>query len=56
MISPKHAVGDVINVEITPKNFGRIARQQARSVIVQTIKEEEKRHCLNIFTVRKRML
>lgn len=43
MISSKHAVGDTINVEITPKNFGRIAAQQARSVIVQTIKEEEKK-------------
>lgn len=43
MISSKHAVGDVVNIEITPKNFGRIAAQQARSVIVQTIKEEEKR-------------
>ena len=35
MISSKYAVGDVVNVEITPKNFGRIAAQQARSVIVQ---------------------
>ncbi len=43
MISSKHAVGDIVNVEITPKNFGRIAAQQARSVIVQTIKEEEKK-------------
>lgn len=43
MISKKYAVGDTVNVEITPKNFGRIAAQQARSVIVQTIKEEEKK-------------
>lgn len=43
MISKKHAVGDIVNIEITPKNFGRIAAQQARSVIVQTIKEEEKK-------------
>ncbi|MDE5863904.1 MAG: transcription termination factor NusA, partial [Lachnospiraceae bacterium] len=43
MISSKYEVGDLVNVEITPKNFGRIAAQQARSVIVQAIKEEEKR-------------
>lgn len=43
MMSSKYAVGDIVNVEITPKNFGRIAAQQARSVIVQTIKEEEKK-------------
>lgn len=43
MISSRHVAGDIVNVEITPKNFGRIAAQQARSVIVQTIKEEEKK-------------
>ena len=43
MKSVKYSLGDTVNVEITPKNFGRIAAQQARSVIVQTIKEEEKK-------------
>ncbi len=43
MMSKKYDIGDVVNVEITPKNFGRIAAQQARSVIVQKIKEEEKK-------------
>lgn len=43
MISSQYGVGDLVNVEITPKNFGRIAAQQARSVIVQAIKEEEKK-------------
>ena len=54
MISSKHAVGDVINVEITPKNFGRIAAQQARSVIVQTIKEEEKRALFEHFYCKEK--
>ena len=43
MMSKKYDIGDIVNVEITPKNFGRIAAQQARSVIVQKIKEEEKK-------------
>ena len=43
MINSKYAEGDTVNIEITPQNFGRIAAQQARSVIVQTIKEEEKK-------------
>ena len=54
MISPKHAVGDIINVEITPKNFGRIAAQQARSVIVQTIKEEEKKALFEHFYCKEK--
>ncbi|MCM1157620.1 MAG: transcription termination factor NusA [Bacteroidales bacterium] len=54
MISTKHAVGDVVNIEITPKNFGRIAAQQARSVIVQTIKEEEKKALYEHFYCKER--
>ena len=38
-----YELGDVVNIEVTPKNFGRIAAQHARSVIVQKIKEEERR-------------
>lgn len=43
MIDAKYELGDVVNIEVTPKNFGRIAAQHARSVIVQKIKEEERR-------------
>ncbi len=43
MKNPSYDIGDIVNVEITPKNFGRIAAQHARSVIVQKIKEEERR-------------
>ena len=53
-ISLKHELGDIINVEITPKNFGRIAAQQARSVIVQTIKEEEKRALFEHFYCKEK--
>lgn len=38
-----YELGDIVNIEVTPKNFGRIAAQHARSVIVQKIKEEERR-------------
>ena len=36
------AVGDVINVEIKSKEFGRIATQNAKNVILQKIREEER--------------
>lgn len=54
MIDNKHAVGDIVKIEITPKNFGRIAAQQARSVIVQTIKEEEKRALYDHFYCKEK--
>ena len=36
-------LGDTVRIEITPKDVGRIAAMHARSVIVQKIKEEERR-------------
>ncbi|BBF42893.1 transcription termination protein NusA [Lachnospiraceae bacterium KM106-2] len=44
---PKHNVGDVVNVEVTPKNFGRIAAQKAKQVVVQKIREEERKVLYN---------
>ena len=35
-------LGDIVNVEVTPKNFGRIAAQKAKQVVVQKIREEER--------------
>ena len=42
MINADYELGDVVNIVVTPKNFGRIAAQQARNVIVQKIKEAER--------------
>lgn len=36
-------VGDVVRKEVTPKNFGRIAAQKAKQVVVQKIREEERK-------------
>lgn len=40
--NPKYQEGDVIENEITPKNFGRIAAQAARQMVIQKIKEAER--------------
>ena len=37
------ALGDTVSVEVTPKNFGRIAAQKAKQVVVQKIREEERK-------------
>lgn len=37
------AIGDVIKVEIRSKEFGRIATQNAKNVILQKIREEERK-------------
>jgi N utilization substance protein A len=38
----KIELGDIIEVEITPKDFGRISAQTAKQVIVQKIREAER--------------
>ena len=41
-ISPKAKVGNVVNVPIESKDFGRIAATNAKNVITQRIREEER--------------
>jgi N utilization substance protein A len=41
-INPNYEVGDIVEVEVTPKNFGRIAAQTAKQVVVQRIREAER--------------
>ena len=39
---PRAQLGDVLRIEIKPKNFGRIAAQTARQVIIQGMREAER--------------
>lgn len=41
-IDPEYEVGDVIEYQVTPKDFGRIAAQTAKQVVVQRIREAER--------------
>lgn len=43
----KYEVGDIVNVEIQSKEFGRIATQNAKNVILQKIREEERKILFN---------
>jgi N utilization substance protein A len=35
-------IGDIVEIEVTPENFGRIAAQTAKQVVVQKIREAER--------------
>ena len=39
---PDVKVGDVVDIEVTPKNFGRVAAQNARQAILQQLRDAEK--------------
>ena len=41
-IDPKHEIGDLIKIEITPRDFGRIAAQTAKQVVIQRIRDAER--------------
>jgi len=41
-IDPEYELGDVIEYRVTPKDFGRIAAQTAKQVVVQRIRETER--------------
>lgn len=43
MIDSKYEVGDIVNIEVKSKEFGRIATQNAKNVILQKIREEERK-------------
>ena len=46
-------VGDTVNIEINPKNFGRIAAQTAKQVIIQKLREAERDLVFSEFNERK---
>jgi len=41
-IKPDAAIGERVDVEVTPRNFGRIAAQTAKQAIIQKIRQAEK--------------
>ena len=42
MIAPRHVLGDIVQIPIDSHDFGRIATQNAKNVILQKIREEER--------------
>jgi hypothetical protein len=51
-INPAYEVGDVFEQEVTPANFGRIAAQTAKQVVVQRIREAERGNIYDEFSNR----
>ncbi len=47
MISPNYEIGDVVQIPVESKSFGRIATTNAKNVILQKIREEERKVLYN---------
>ncbi|SUY47001.1 transcription elongation factor NusA [Clostridium putrefaciens] len=48
-LSARYEIGDTVEIEVTPKTFGRVAAQLAKQVVVQRIKEAERNIVYNEF-------
>ena len=46
-IKKSYAIGDVVTEEVSPKDFGRIAAQTAKQVVMQKLKELEREQALS---------
>ncbi len=49
---PRVELGDVIRIELKPRNFGRIAAQTARQVIIQGMREAERGMVFDEFSTK----
>ncbi|BAH06374.1 transcription termination factor NusA [Clostridium kluyveri] len=52
-IDSNYDMGDIVNIEVTPRKFGRVAAQAAKQVVIQRIKEEERRIIYNDFVEKE---
>lgn len=52
LIDPGYEVGDIVNVDVTPANFGRIAAQAAKQVMIQRLREAERNIVYDEFSDR----
>ena len=48
-VSKKYELGDIVEREVTPRNFGRIAAQTAKQVVIQRIREAERDVTFNTY-------
>ena len=54
MKDTKKEIGDIVAIEVTPKNFGRIAAQKAKQVVVQKIREEERKVLFTQYSAKEK--
>lgn len=54
MIDSKYELDDIVNIEVKSKEFGRIATMNAKNVILQKIREEERKVLFNQYYAKEK--
>lgn len=52
-LDPSFKLGDIVEQQVTPRNFGRVAAQTAKQIVVQRIREAERGQIYEEFTDRE---
>jgi N utilization substance protein A len=52
-LDPNYSLGDIVEHEVTPANFGRIAAQTAKQVVIQKIREAERSIVYDVYSNRE---
>ncbi len=52
-INPNYEYGDIVDIPVTPRNFGRISAQAAKQVVVQKFREAEREKVYKQFVVKQ---
>ena len=55
-VSPQAVIGDIVNIDIETRDFGRIAAQTAKQVIIQGIREAERGLVFQAYTSKEHEL
>lgn len=53
-LNPTYELGDFVDNDITPKDFGRSASQSAKQIVVQKLREAEREKTYNEFAAKER--
>lgn len=54
VLNPNYVFGDVVDLEVTPRDFGRISAQTAKQVVVQKFREAEREILFNQYITKER--
>lgn len=52
-INSRYSLDDIVDIEVTPKNFGRVAAQAAKQRVMQDIKQAEREILYNDFVAKE---
>ena len=54
ILNPRYQIGDTVDLEVTPRDFGRVAAQTAKQVVVQKFREAEREILYNQYITKER--